>query len=217
MASSVIHWAIANVYLQSQPQANREEFKAGVAEPDIAAYLQGDQKKALSHYTDLEPRQQETAQNGDFCFRTMCRTKVNLYRFLRENDLGENDFLWGYFCHLVGDYYFFNYFIDPKFFDDDRHKFRFIYSDYDRVARPVEERYSIANIDNPWADLHRDGEPQYFTLEALFDFIDRVGSIDLNKLRTAILNSSDEAWRSEIEHFYTEQQPATIRFPLPRL
>lgn len=216
MASSVIHWAIANVYLQSQPQVNRAEFKAGVAEPDIVAYQKGDEIKARSHYTDLAPRQQEIAQYGDFCFATMCRTKVNLYRFLREHDL-KSDFWRGYFCHLVGDYYFFNYFINPQTFDNDRHKFRVIYSDYDKVARPVEERYNIANIDNPWANLYQDGEPKCFSLPALFDFIDRVGSIDLDELRTAILDATDETWRREIEHFYTEQSPKPITFPLPKL
>lgn len=216
MASLNIHWAIANVYLQTHPEIDRAQFKKGAAEPDIIAFYGAPDQKFVAHYSDQQMREREITETGDYSIETMFRSKVDLHRFVHSQELGD-DFWLGYFCHLVADYYFFNCFLDPARFGHDRKKFRLIYPDYERVAQHICTLYNIDNVDNPWQGLSRPGTPECFTIDEICQFINRCGSIDLSTLHSLLLESSPDSWRQNIAELWTKTPATPPPFPLRRL
>lgn len=133
MASLGIHLAVAKVYLDHFPIQNQKEFISGILDPDLV------QDKDISHYTDKE--------RGD-TLESNLKTKVNLKRYLEENDIS-SDYQKGVFLHLLTDYEFFNHFFDieyirnvpyNKYCDD-------LYHSYDLVNEWVEKTYPVEIYD----------------------------------------------------------------------
>lgn len=98
MASSIIHIAIAKK-VESKLKVSKKEFLLGSIAPDLSKQL--GQTKRMSHFLD----------DG---------TQIpNLERFLNKYRFDLQDsFVLGYYVHLLGDYFWFKYFI-PEIVRDD--------------------------------------------------------------------------------------------------
>ena len=191
MASALIHLAIGMKHINIFEIENKKEFLDGCIAPDIIG-LQGKEQKYKAHYS--EERDNITT------VKEMFASKTNLYNFLKENDIN-SDYNKGYFLHLIGDYYFFNYFLYKPELEDRKISFKEIYKDYERVAKKVREKYNVDDSNTPWHNKSEEGNPIYFTLNGIFDFIEKCGKIELNELKNTILNAG-ENWRNEIQKFY---------------
>ncbi len=194
MASFVIHLAIGEAYLKNYKVKNRADFIKGVKAPDILG-LQGFVQKGLAHFSDMEER------GYDVTLAQSLRAKVNLYRYLHSRQI-DSDYELGYFLHLVTDYYFFNYFINADEFHNDHHEFKNLYEDYSKVADRVVLKYGVDNTNNPWSNISTPGEPKLFTLDEIFEFIDKCGKLNLMNIREVVLESTPSTWRENIEPFY---------------
>lgn len=196
MASLLMHMAVGEVYLKYYQVADKESFMRGVQEPDLIG-RQGYREKGLSHFSEILDQSLETS------IEIAKRTKVNLYNYLHAREIN-SDFELGYFLHLVTDYYFFNYVIDASDFHNDVTEYKRIYADYGKLAKAIKDKYSVDNSNNPWDNCYLDGEPEILTLEGACDFIEQCGKIDLYELREAVLASTPDNWRENIEKFYIQ-------------
>lgn len=177
MASSVIHLAVAKKYVQENPKWDAEKVYAGVLYPDTV------KDKAISHYTD--------ANRGSDNISHL-KGKVNLFSFLQDHK-NMDDFEMGWFIHLFTDYLFFDecfskeYLIETSY-DDFR---RDLYYAYDRVNTYLSEKYGITDeYYKAFPEENypgRDYEECIFSKDMLDSFIERAGSIDLDRYIQAIL------------------------------
>ena len=101
MASAIIHLAVAN---ELNKVLNREykPYMIGSIAPDIWKQV-GEPSKVKSHFKDYEDAE-----------------VPNLDRFLdKYKDKLDDDFVLGYYIHLLTDYYWFKYFI-PSIYNEDK-------------------------------------------------------------------------------------------------
>ena len=101
MASAIIHLAVAN---ELNKVLNREykPYMIGSIAPDIWKQV-GEPSKVKSHFKDYEDAE-----------------VPNLDRFLdKYRDKLDDDFVLGYYIHLLTDYYWFKYFI-PSIYNEDK-------------------------------------------------------------------------------------------------
>ena len=168
MASFVIHLAIAKEYLiKNNNNENIEEFKEGSIAPDLA------NDKSISHYG----------------FRS---ANPNLYDYLKKNNV-KNSYDRGYFMHLFTDLLFYHYFIH---IDELKSKLgpitwkKFLYNDYDIVNSKVIAKYKL-DVPEKIKDKmsSKEGKMELFTLSSLYEFIDRISDIDLDKVIKKVMEN----------------------------
>ncbi len=181
MASSVIHLAISKKYCEKNNIDNRDDIYAGTLYPDTFK-----EKKATSHYT-IKSNKKNIVDH--------LNCKVNLYQFLQNYDI-TNSFNLGWFIHLVTDHLFFEEclgldYLSKTTYDQLRHD---LYYSYDRINRATTQKYNITNDyyeRYPGEFYHGDYdyEPCIIQLETLYDFIERVSSINMQDYANKILEA----------------------------
>ena len=163
MPGLTIHLAIAKQYLNKNKEKNEveEQFIEGSIAPDLA------ENKSISHYG----------------FRS---ANPNLYDFLQENDV-KNSYNRGYFLHLLTDLLFYHYLID---IDEIKKKLTHevwresIYNDYDVLNPILISKYNLEIIDkiSYYMTSSKKGKLKILNEEELFEFIDKVSSVNLEEL-----------------------------------
>ena len=164
MASAVIHLAVASE-INKVLNKDYKSIMIGAIAPDIWKQI-GEPSKAPSHFLDND------------------ETDVpNLDKFLyKYKDMLKNDFVLGYYIHLLTDYYWFKYFI-PSIFNEKRSILtrldgtkiyltedelgKYIYNDYTNINVEVIDEYNLV------LDLF---------YEELPNFKDIISEIPMNKL-----------------------------------
>lgn len=192
-----IHVAIGNKYKSKNKLRSDLDFDKGVVYPDLV-----DNRKA-SHYTGY----QDKSNLLDYL-----ENKVNLYEFLKNNDI-DLDYNKGVFLHLITDYLFFNYFIDKEYlknigYDD---FCKDLYYSYNLTNDYVYKKYSITftvykeeilqRIEEACAEKKMDDKEYQNILpkEKLDYFIDLMSSIDLDKYANKIKNAGKNVLPDELE------------------
>ena len=140
MASAIIHLAVAN---EVNKFLNRDykQFMIGAIAPDIWKQV-GEESKCPSHFLDNDG---ESVPNID----------KFLYKY---KDMLKDDFVLGYYIHLITDYYWFKYFL-PSLFNEkksiltkldgtklyltDKELGEYIYNDYTNLNVKVIDEYGL--------------------------------------------------------------------------
>ncbi len=115
-----IHVAIGSEHKKKYRILNAVEFDKGIVSPDLV------KDKSVSHYTGYQDK------NDLFQY---LENKVNLYEFLKQNDISD-DYKKGEFLHLATDYLFFNYFMDKEYLKR---------VDYNSFCKDLYYSYDITN------------------------------------------------------------------------
>ena len=140
MASAIIHLAVAN---EVNKFLNRDykQFMIGAIAPDIWKQV-GEESKCPSHFLD---------KGGE--------SVPNIDKFLyKYKDMLKDDFVLGYYIHLITDYYWFKYFL-PSLFNEkksiltkldgtklyltDKELGEYIYNDYTNLNVKVIDEYGL--------------------------------------------------------------------------
>ena len=164
MASAIIHLAVANE-INKLLNKDYKEFMIGAIAPDIWKQV-GEESKCPSHFLNSED---ESVPNLD----------KFLYKY---KDMLKDDFVLGYYIHLVTDYYWFKYFL-PSIFNEKRSILtkldgtklyltedelgEYIYNDYTNLNVEVIDAYQL-RLDLFYEDLP--------------DIKDIISEIPMNKL-----------------------------------
>ena len=173
MPGFTIHVAIAKQYLNKNKEKNeiKEQFIDGSIAPDLV------KDKSISHYG----------------FRS---ANPNLYDFLQKNDIN-NSYNRGYFLHLLTDLLFYHYLINVdeiikrltlKLWKES------IYNDYDILNPILISKYNLEIIDrvSQYMTSSKKGKLKILNQEELFDFIDKVSSVNLEKIAKDIKSNDNE-------------------------
>ena len=113
---------------------------------------------------------------------------TNLKEFLLKNDINTS-FKRGHFLHLVTDYLFYNYYLD-NFTKEALH------SDYDKTNKYLIEKYKVKLLDEIKNKVFfTEGKTEILTLELACKVIDEISKLDLDKIKTEILND-DKKWNT---------------------
>lgn len=165
MAGYVIHLAIGQEYLKKHPEIkNKEEFLEGIIYPDLV------QDKSTTHF-GIDAR------------------RTSLQRFLRAKSINTPRDL-GHFLHLVTDYYFYNQYLKDVNWEEVGNK---LYNDYDVLNEHLIKQYNIivpANVRE--CVKFKSGDLNYLTTSGITDFIKRISSLDLVKLKSDIQTRGEE-------------------------
>ena len=190
MPSVAIHIATASVYAKKFKIDSFAEFRKGVIEPDILS-MAGKEAKNEAHFSF--PR------TTNMTMRQRFQRKVDLLKFLKSKTI-ITDFDRGYYLHLLGDYYFFNHFIlNTKF--GNKIKFKDLYPDYEKMARDMEVIYGVDNSDTPWAGMYQEGEPEFYSRNEMYAFIEVCASTNLDEITKLVLKD-EKHWRKNLEKLY---------------
>ena len=129
MPSFQIHLAIAKRYIDKHEIQDKDAFFDGSLVPDFV------RPKEKSHYAS------ETHKEG---LVEHLKAKVDLNRFLRENEI-KTDYDKGVFLHLLADKIFFTEFFDEEILKSiDRHEFtKNLYSSYNNSNAYLQEKYQV--------------------------------------------------------------------------
>ena len=195
MASFSMHLAIAKLYLQKHPEENEEEFLEGTLEPDTVPSIE----KGRTHYG-------------------LHAAWSNSAKYLQENGKKiENSRKRGYFLHLVTDYLFYHKLIDiDKILDKNKIDKVLKGNTTDELAKQsldewvknqrndfsvlegeIEERYQLKEYINKLPDKIKrvmtciKGELKVFDKDSLFEFLEDIAQIDLDKMAEELLKNPD--------------------------
>ena len=188
MASTAIHIAIAQEWAKKHKVNNIDDFVFGAVAPDLFDKLYENKN---AHYGNLKA--------GLTLKEYYCK-KVNLSSYVEQNEI-VSDFNKGYFLHLVVDHFFYTQFIDLDYVEKADNKFKSeLYDTYDAVEYFVNVKYNV-NYNNSHKEMeyyknkHEKSLPmkvenQIFTNQEIFDFIDKMAELDLEKIFSDIKNKS---------------------------
>lgn len=192
-----IHVAIGNKYKNKNKILKSLDFDKGIVYPDLVS------DKVVSHYTEYQDKNN---------LLKYLNNKVNLYEFLKSNDIG-SDYNKGIFLHLITDYLFFNYFIDKEylkrvsydgFCKDLYYSYNltndYVYQKYN-ITFPVYKEEILQKIEEACVEKKMD-DKEYLNIlpkEKLDYFIDLMSSIDLDKYANKIKNEGKNVLPDELE------------------
>ena len=182
MASFSMHLAIAKLYLQKHPEENEEEFIEGSIAPDIT------KDKSTTHY------------GKDAAWS-------NPTKYLQDNTRSiENSYKRGYFLHLITDFLFYHKLVDieeiaDRSIKDESIKNEWIKNqrnDFSVLEGEIEDRYEINDyIDKLPENIKKvmtriEGELKVFERESLFNFLEDMAQIDLDKMAEELLKNPEQ-------------------------
>ena len=188
MASTAIHIAVAQEWAKKHKVKNLDDFVFGAVAPDLFDKLYGNKN---THYSNLK---------AGLTLKEYYCNKVNLNSYVKNNNI-TSDFDKGYFLHLVVDYFFYNKFIDLNYVEKVGTQFKNeLYDTYDAVEYFVNVKYKV-NYNNFHKEMEyyknkyekslpMKVENQIFKNEEIFDFIDNMAKLDLDKIYNDIKNKS---------------------------
>ena len=108
---------------------------------------------------------------------------TNLKKFLDNNKI-DTDFNKGFFLHLVTDYLFYNYYLE-------RLEKPQIYNDYDYTNKTIIEKYNLTIPKNVKDKVFfKEGIPKILTLELAYKVIEKISSMDLEKIKQEVLDNN---------------------------
>ena len=181
MASYDIHLAVGKRYIQKNANIkNEEKFYRGILAPDIT------DNKIISHYSD--------ACIGDSLIEAL-EKKVNLKKYLDKNKI-DTDYDKGVFLHLITDYIFYNFFFDKEYIKKVKPEdfSKSLYNSYDIVIQNIREKYGVNyNKFLPNVEFNRkkvDKQNNILDLDKLYNFIEYVSGINLEKYKDKIIMSN---------------------------
>lgn len=192
-----IHVAIGNKYKNKNKILKDLDFDKGIVYPDLV------EDEIASHYTGYQDKNN---------LLEYLNNKVNLYEFLKNNDI-DSDYSKGVFLHLITDYLFFNYFIDKEYLKNVSYDnfCKDLYYSYDLINDYVFKKYDVKysvyekEIINRIQQSHNDkkmDDKEYLDIlhkEKLDYFIDLMSSIDLDKYADKIKNAGKNVLPDELE------------------
>lgn len=194
-----IHVAIGNKYKNKNKISKSLDFDKGIVYPDLV------EDGIASHYTGYQDKNN---------LLEYLNNKVNLYEFLKSNDI-DSDYSKGLFLHLLTDYLFFNYFIDKEYlknvnYDDfckdlyySYNLTNYVYQKYN-ITFPIFKEEILQRIEKACAEKKMD-DKEYMDIlpkEKLDYFIDLMSSIDLDKYADKIKNAGKNVLPDEINIVY---------------
>ena len=176
MACLAMHLAIAEKYLEKNPNENKEAFMIGAYLPDI------EEDKIKSHYGIRMPIR---------CVKDMLDSKVDIIECAKNTDLN-NDLSKAVFLHLTTDYLFYNFVYSPSLETKTPEQIKnMMYQDFDFVTKHVLNKYKI-NIPQQINHIvkSKDGDinSTFFNAEQIDKFIDLVSKLDLKDCKQQFLN-----------------------------
>lgn len=157
MPGYVIHIAVAQEYLKKSKLPYSIDFIKGTIAPDLT------NNKKDTHYGKL-PRY------------------TNLNEFLTKNELN-NDYMKGYFLHLITDYLFYNYYLEKT----DREQ---LHSDYDCLNKKIMDKYNVILVDEVKQKVFfKNDKPVILSEELVYKVIDEVSELNLEQVKQEVLNN----------------------------
>lgn len=181
MASYDIHLAVGKRYIEKNMNINNDkEFYNGVLAPDIT------DNKMISHYSDI-------CVTDDLL--ESVEKKVNLSKYLDKNDIN-CDYNKGVFLHLITDYLFYNTFFDKEYIKNVKAEefSKSLYNSYDVVKEDIRKKYGVNYKvflpDVAFDNKKVDKENNILDLDKLYQFIEYVSGIDLEKYSIKIIKSN---------------------------
>lgn len=153
MANYTLHIAIAKEYLKNHKEYNEEEFIKGTIYPDTV------KDKTKTHFSNTS-------------------ADCNLKEFLSRYSISDSYYT-GWFLHLIVDIEFYNDYLNDWEHRIDKNR-KLLYQDYDILNKELIEKYNII-LPNKIKDIckEKEGELTYIKRETIFDFIEKMGKIDL--------------------------------------
>lgn len=188
MASTHIHLAICNRYLEKNKIEDADAFFRGNLDPDLT------EDKSISHYTGAEDKNN---------LRYHLEQKVRLNEFLEQEDI-DSDYQRGIFLHLITDYIFFNDFFENEYMNNVTYQdfVKDLYYSYKMIDNYLIDTYNLdfkdySNKINENIKFYRkkndvnDNEQRINILpqNKLNEFIERISSIDIYKYRDKIIKN----------------------------
>ncbi len=215
MASFSMHLAIAKLYLKDHPEENEEKFIEGTLEPDMVPSIE----KGRTHYG-------------------LHAAWSNPAKYLQENDKKiENSHKRGYFLHLVTDYLFYHKLIDiDKILDKSKMEkvlngnttdvlakqsldewVKNQRNDFSVLEEEIEERYQLKEYINKLPDKVKrvmtciNGELKVFDRDSLFEFLEDISQIDLDKMTEELLQNPEADLIKIYEKFISNKTKEDVR------
>ena len=212
MASFSMHLAIAKLYLKNHPEENEEEFIVGTLEPDMVPSIE----KGCTHYG-------------------LHAAWSNPAKYLQENGRSiENSRKRGYFLHLVTDYLFYHNLVDiDKIISKDgiskilnkqdiseQNLDEWIKNqrnDFSVLEGEIVDRYKIEDLVDKLPDkikkvmTRAEGELKVFERDSLFDFLEDIAQIDLDKMAEELLQNPETDLIKLYEKFSSNQTKGDAR------
>ena len=181
MPCIAIHLAVAKKYLEKHPTENYKEFILGTIAPDFGC--PDIDKYIILNRNDKDGRHFGTNEEITSVIDYLKR-KVNFELFFANNDINSS-FLRAYFLHLLCDYYFYDENMNDGKLNGLSYEeaIKVGYNDYDLITEKIVSKY---NLDIP--DMVKDifkrkgvGELQILNEDKVYEYIDRMVNIDLEK------------------------------------
>ena len=177
MPGFTIHIAIAKEYIKKHENEikNEDEFIKGVIAPDMNENLDGPaEDKSKNHYGKWG-KYEVTTYIDEF----LKDDKVNI----------EEDFLKGYFMHLLTDHYFYIIYFKKEHEEIVKNNDRFYY-DYDCLNKSLIEKYQIQVFDNIKKHMNMfDKEPKYLKESKVIEFIDIISDMNIKEKAEIIIQN----------------------------
>ena len=189
MPCLAMHLAVAKKYLEKHPEENKEEFILGTIAPDINMpnindYIKGVTDDKNSHHFGLNFKTDNMIE--------YMKKKVDFDLFFKSNDI-DTTFLRAYFLHLLCDYRFFGeYITDERLFGlSFQEAAKIGFNDYDLITPILISKYDLEIPEQIKGIISGKGEGELKLLkeDLVYQFIDEMSSVDLNKEKSILMNN----------------------------